>query len=140
MSEQVAEAGTVNVDPEREAARQHALQVAETVGPILHEGLDIPLGHAYRFDVRQETQWLLRGPGDSISAFVDRQPIVHEDETQFHIEIRVFLDRPRATLFAQFGPRYFGQHVDLLGRDRFVYDERYDRLAETIVERINAAL
>jgi hypothetical protein len=107
---------------------EHGLAVCREVEGVLNSGLRVPEGHVFRFDVGRQTSWFLGGPGDSVSAFVERASVEWPDPGQLYAEFRVFLDEPRAIVWVDRGSRYAGEGRDLLRQfscDRFPRAESY---------------
>lgn len=108
------------------------------------ETLSIPDSHVYvPMNAPQQTAWVHGRPGGSMSAFV-RLMKGSCDEEQLHVEARVFMDTPRAILFAERGQRYAGKNSPIFSGDekehRFIYATNYAELFEKCIVSIGLAL
>lgn len=103
--------------------------------------LVIPPDHEYEFDAQEQASWVLRGFGHQISAYIHRNPPARNDETQFQLEMRLWVDEPKAQLFAWQGKPFWGEHKDLLERPlMFVNGEDQEAVIRTTVERAALAI
>jgi len=103
--------------------------------------LTIP-GESWEFDFGYQTRWAMGYPSRSISWYLRRDAPDPNDPDQLHIEVRVFLDEPRATVFAEVGQRWFGKNRPLL-TDTFRIHPRapsYEELHDRIVTSVCSAL
>lgn len=115
---------------------------AKLVGEVFtdaYKKLNIPDEYSFRFDVERDIRDIASFHGNQLSAYIglygkdtERVP------DQLAVELRVFLDSPRAHVFATKGPRFFDQNVSLLqGKEPFVYAESYEELAYDLVTLFN---
>ncbi|WP_243049534.1 hypothetical protein [Dyella sp. RRB7] len=111
--------------------------------PILLRDLELPSGYQLVIELEECLRLLRRKGNRSLSIMV-----VPQEETAFaatlRIEMRVFLDSPRACLFACVADAGMHHHVDLLAtapkRVRVPRAGSYAELAEQMASTVNAAL
>jgi hypothetical protein len=110
---------------------------------VLFHSLDVPDGHRLVIELEESMRSLRRSGGRMLSIFVHPDPDV-ERETFFAVEMRVFLDAPRACLFAYRITTEGEEKIDLLAqapkRARVPRAASYAALAQQMAETINAAL
>lgn len=112
----------------------------------LGDRLSIPDGHRYCFDRSSSRRWAVDHQeryGSDISAFISRSPGDELDPRQISVEIRIFLDTPRAILFVKQGVRLNFMAKTLFAdpaADPLVYADNYPTLFEEVESRINQAL
>lgn len=115
-----------------------AKEIARVLTKAFKE-LHIPNGYGFSFAPEQSIRDVASFHGNNMSVFIriegnDTDAIPEQVDT----EIRVFLDEPRAILFANKGARFFGESRKLLeSKDRFVYAKSYNDLASRLVELVN---
>ncbi|PKM47022.1 MAG: hypothetical protein CVV05_00975 [Gammaproteobacteria bacterium HGW-Gammaproteobacteria-1] len=143
--------------PDISPEEARALRFDETAGLMeqLLKGLPIPAGHQAHFDRDYARRWNMRlsgahgadispvssRPADSISSYIRRTPADEADARQYHAEIRVFLDRPRAVLWVDKGiPVKFQAKTLFEGDESFVYADNYKALFAVIEARVTRAL
>lgn len=100
--------------------------------------LELPEGHRYLFDRTYETTWDAGSHGGKLSAYIN-PPGADPKDAPFKAEIRVFLDEPRAILFAH--TRYPGDAPfsgDHFSEDNrpFVKSNSYDGLMSQIRDKL----
>jgi hypothetical protein len=111
--------------------------------PILLRDLELPTGYRLVIELEECLRLLRRKGNRSLSILV-----IPEDGAAFaatlRIEMRVFLDSPRACMFACVTDSSMRHHVDLLTtapkRVRVPRADSYAELAEQMATTINAAL
>ncbi len=100
--------------------------------------LKLPEGHRYIFDRVYETTWDAGGPGNHVSAYINA-PGADPADAPFKAEIRVFLDEPRAILFAHTrhpgDAPFAGDHFSG-DNSPFVKASSYDELMAQICDRL----
>lgn len=110
---------------------------------VLFHSLDIPDGHHLVIELEESMRSLRRSGGRMLSIFVHPDPDVAH-EAFFVVEMRVFLDAPRACLFAYRFAEQGEEKVDLLAqapkRARVPRATSYAALAQQMAQTINAAL
>jgi len=125
-------------------AREKRFEEAADLMEHLLQRLDTPVGHATFFDRESAKRWNIhhRGAfGEDISGYIRRQPADESDAKQYSVEVRVFLDRPRAVLWVEKGVPLYLQHRSLLeGEERSVYADTFPELFAEIAIRVNRAL
>jgi hypothetical protein len=115
-------------------------KVAEMFGDRVLAELVVPEGHVVR---ESDPKRVFSAYASGFSIFVDRNPQDEHDPDQLQAEIRVFVDKPYAILFASKGKRFFGENSDLFGSndtDRFRNADDYDALADSCIARLNKAI
>lgn len=110
---------------------------------VLFHSLDVPQGHRLVIELEESMRSLRRTGGRMLSIFVHPEPHM-EHEAFFDVEMRVFLDAPRACLFAYRTAALDGEKSDLLAqapkRTRVPRASSYAALAQQMAETLNAAL
>jgi hypothetical protein len=110
---------------------------------VLFHSLDMPEGHRLVIELEESMRSLRRTGGRMLSIFVQPDPDT-EHEVFYAVEMRVFLDAPRACLFAYRVTRQGEEKIDLLAqapkRTRVPRAASYAALAQQMAETINAAL
>jgi hypothetical protein len=110
---------------------------------ILFRDLVIPHGHRLVIELEECVRLLRRKGHRSLSIRVQPEDAM-EGGSLAHIEMRVFLDSPRACVFANLADPAAGIHIDLLAaaskRARVPRAEGYAELTHQIVSTINSAL
>jgi hypothetical protein len=110
---------------------------------VLFHSLDVPDGHRLVIELEESMRSLRRAGGRMLSIFLNPEPDT-EHKTFFAVEMRVFLDAPRACLFAQRISTQGDEKIDLLAqapkRARVPRAPSYAALAQQMAETINAAL
>ena len=110
---------------------------------VLFHSLDVPEGHRMVIELEESMRSLRRSGGRMLSIFMHPDADAG-DESQFAVEMRIFLDAPRACLFACRIAKEGEEQIDLLAqapkRARVPRASSYAALAQQIAETINAAL
>lgn len=102
----------------------------------------LPEGHVLKIDRSYETRWAMGYPSRSVSIYVGREVPDPNDPDQVHIEVRFFLDEHRATVFAEYGRRWFGKFRPLLTQpsDIHVRGSSFAELAYEVSSSVRYAL
>jgi len=120
-----------------------ARKAATEVEAILHRDLELPDGHTMLVMLEESMRFLRRNGSRALSIMIG--PTIHaEDPAPIHIEIRVFLDAPRACIFAhQIMPTASGE-VNLLAhapkRERHPRADTYTELSQRIGATLNTVI
>lgn len=125
-----------------EHKKSKALDIFEQCDPIFKEMINIPIGHKYSWDIERQTTWLLNAPGNSLSAYIEREPKDDDDPKQYYAEFRIFTEskRPSGLLFIDFGARYAGQNKPLIQNYTKIEAESYGDLAHKLSNIFNDIL
>jgi hypothetical protein len=120
-----------------------ARKAAAEVEAILHRDLALPDGHTMIVMLEESMRFLRRNGGRALSIMIG--PTVHaKDPAPIHVEIRVFLDAPRACIFAHRTMPTASGEVNLLAnapkRERHPRADTYAELAQRIVATLNTAI
>ncbi|WP_130618596.1 hypothetical protein [Dyella amyloliquefaciens] len=118
-------------------------KAAAQMESVLLRELSIPYGHELVIELEECLRQLRRRGHRSLTIQV--KPSDHEAlETRAQIEMRVFLDSPRACVFANLSDASGTRQVDVLAqaakRERVPRAGTYAELAQQITETINAAV
>lgn len=115
------------------------VEVAADLLEQLGKQLNVPDSHVYSFQRAYETTWNAGGPGNSLSAHLRPRPGASDDVIEG--EIRIFLDEPRAILFAYQTNAWGGKREDLLsGQQAHIRADNYDALLTQISDRYQPVL
>jgi|GEM_PF-6409011 hypothetical protein len=103
--------------------------------------LELPDGYVAEFDEEAEVRFALQIGFANFSVLL-RNPVKDFAATdQVHGEIRLHLDRPRATLWLDQGPREGWKATSLLSDDeRFIYGGTYTEVIDRAIEIFNTHL
>jgi hypothetical protein len=117
---------------------EYAKHVYSICDPILTQGLKIPENHVYEFNIKHQSSWNMGNAGDSISAYVNRKGVGDGEQNQLSIEVRVFLDKPRAILFGKRGSQYYmeGQRLEF-GGGSVLSAASYEELMRNVCVLVN---
>lgn len=115
---------------------------AKVIGEILTESykkLNLPAGYTFRFNPESSIRDINSFHGKNMCAFIQLGGKGSEyNPNQADVELRVFLDSPRAIVFAKKGPRFFGQNEDLLkDGEPHLSAQSYEELAPALVSIFN---
>lgn len=90
-------------------------------------------------DIKSELGWIHSARSNELSANILRATPDQTDEHQIRAELRIFLDRPHAIIFANKGLPFAGKNVDLFASNdrRFPRGETYEEIGQQIVEIFN---
>ena len=126
--------------------QQYAQDILDALGRIAKQ-IEVPEGHAIKFNPDNEMSWLMSVPSGSASLYIQRASPNIDDANQFHAEVRIHNNRRgvhtkyAATLFLQQGSPFVGQQHSLLWyQEPFVYAEGLGELEEKIITRIATGL
>lgn len=119
-----------------------ALDIFEQCDPIFKEMITVPIGHKYSWDIEHQTTWLFNAPGNSLSAYIERESKNDDDPKQFYAEFRIFTEskRPSGLLFIDYGARYAGQNKPLIQTHNKIEAESYVDLAHKLSNIFNDIL
>jgi hypothetical protein len=110
---------------------------------VLFHSLDVPDGHRLVIELEESMRSLRRSGGRMLSIHMQAEPDNGGDAV-FAVEMRVFLDAPRACVFASRVAANGEACIDLLAhapkRARVPRAPSYAELARRMAETINAAL
>ncbi|WP_430388875.1 hypothetical protein [Dyella sp. 20L07] len=110
--------------------------------PILQSELCIPEGHQLVIELEECLRLLRRKGNRSLSILIE--PYTPDLDATVRVEMRVFLDSPRACLFVCLADASLHHQFDLLAtapkRARVPRAEGYAELAKQMAETVNAAL
>lgn len=118
-----------------QSGAQHIAGILENA----YKELKVPDGYSFIFDPVRDIRQIASFRNNEINAFVRLvgENVDHVPD-QLAVELRVFLDEPRAYLFATKGPRFFGQNVSLLeDKEPSFYAASYEALASNLVTFFN---
>lgn len=125
-------------------AREKRFEEAADLMEQMLQRLNVPVGHITFFDRESAKRWNVhhRGAfGEDISGHIYRRPADESDPKQYKVEVRVFLDTPRAVLWVNKGlPVNFQAKSLLEDKEPFVYADTYADLFTEIEARVNRAL
>lgn len=118
-------------------------KVVAEMEPVLLRGLQLPEGHQLVIELEECLRQLRRKGNRSLSILVQPDPNAELDAT-VHMEMRVFLDSPRACLFIALADMTSRHQFDLLAaapkRVRTPRAGTYGELAGQMAATVNAAL
>lgn len=111
--------------------------------PVLLRALQVPEGHQLIIELEECLRQLRRKGQRSLSILIHPEQDIELDAT-LHVEMRIFLDSPRACLFISLADATSNHQFDLLAaapkRTRVPRADDYAGLAEQMAATINASL
>lgn len=134
---------------ESESSRNEARAERATRGAVAADALErvtgeiaLPPGHRLRFDRKRELTWDGGGPGNSVSAYIERSPGDPDDAEQMRVVIRIHVCKPIpcATLQVERGALWVGKSTEVLAQPHCPRAETYDGLMAEIRDTLNVAM
>lgn len=110
-------------------------QVMQHFNQTFIDHLELPSPYVATHDVASDLRWIQTNGSRSSSIYIGNPTVDIKEPDQLGAEFRIFLDRPRATLFISYGPQYnFLSQTLVNDEQRFLSAPTYLELAQKVMQ------